>query len=182
MGVDKATVVITGEPLWQRQLRILHDLQPEIVRISARATPDWCPNEIEVVPDTPPSQGPLSGVAAGLQRMNTSHLLVLAIDLPQMTAKHLRELWNLARPGIGVVPRHDNYFEPLCAIYPAEALATAEAALNARDASLQHFAQTLLHQRRATAYELKLEERPLYLNMNSPSDLPLNERSGNTPT
>lgn len=85
MGRDKATLILDGEPLWSRQLRILRELQPEKMLISARARPAWCPPEIETVLDAPPSRGPLSGLAAALKRIETTHLLALAIDVPQMT-------------------------------------------------------------------------------------------------
>jgi len=172
MGMDKATLLISGEPLWKRQLQVLSNLRPDALWISARTVPSWCPAEIEVVTDLPPSCGPLSGVVAGLRRLKSSHLLVLAIDLPQMTPEHLRRLWSLARPGAGVIPFHGDYFEPLCAIYSAEALVAAEAALSSGDLSLQHFAQNLLRKSQAQVHELASEERPLYLNMNTPSDLP----------
>lgn len=126
--------------------------------------------------DKPPLWGPLSGVVAGLRQLKSSHLIVLAIDLRQMTPEHLRKLWGSARPGTGVIPFHGDYFEPLCAIYPAEALVAAETALRSGDVSLQHFAQNLLRKSQAQVYELASEERPLYLNMNTPSDLP--ERMG----
>ncbi len=179
MGLDKATLVIAGEPLWQRQLRVLRELRPGTLWVSARTMLPWCPPEIEVVADRPPSRGPLSGVVEGLRRLQTSHLLVLAIDLPQITAEHLRKLWNLAQPGIGVVPLHVNYLEPLCAFYPAEAVVAVEESLHSSDASLQHFAQNLLHQSQAQVYDLSSEERQLYLNMNTPSDLPATDAAGN---
>jgi len=148
MGRDKATIHLDGRPLWQRGLDVLKELQPAALWISAATVPSWCPPEIEVVTDRMPSCGPLSGVPAGLRHMQTSHLLVLAVDLPQMTAEHLRELYGCAQPGVGVVPRHGNYFEPLCAIYPAEAAAAADEAISRSDASLQHFVQALLRQSR----------------------------------
>jgi molybdopterin-guanine dinucleotide biosynthesis protein A len=171
MGADKSTLLIVGEPLWQRQLRLLNDLRPTALWVSARTTLPWCPAEIEVVTDRLPSRGPLSGLVAALLRLQTSHLLVLAIDLPQMTTKHLRKLWGLASPGVGVIPLNSGYFEPLCAIYPVEAVAIAEAALTSSDVSLQSFAQTLRRQSQAHAYDLVPEEQPLYFNMNTPSDL-----------
>ena len=172
MGVDKATLLVSGEPLWKRQLRVISDLRPGAVWVSARTVPSWCPAEIEVVTDKPPSRGPLSGIVAGLRRLQSSHLLVLAIDLPQMTTEHLRNLCALARPGTGVIPFHGDYFEPLCAIYPVDALVAAETALTSGDVSLQHFAQSLLLKSQVQVYELASEERPLYLNMNTPSDVP----------
>jgi len=114
----------------------------------------------------------LSGVAAGLRRLQTSHLLVLAVDLPQMTAGHLSKLWGMARPGQGVIPRQGDYFEPLCAIYPASAAGAAESALGGINVSLQSFAELLLGKGHAVAYNLPPAEQPLYLNMNTPADVP----------
>jgi molybdopterin-guanine dinucleotide biosynthesis protein A len=172
MGVDKATVLIAGQPLWQRQLQILGELGPQTLRVSARTVPFWCPPEIEVMLDRPPSRGPLSGVAEGLRGLRTSHLLVLAVDLPRMTTAHLRKLCRMAQPGLGLIPWQGGHFEPLCAIYPAEAVSLAENALSRGWKSLQHLAQNLVWQSRARIYELTREEQSLYINMNTPFDLP----------
>ena len=173
MGTEKATLLVSGEPLWQRQLRVLQELQPAELWVSARAALPWCPPGIEVVLDTIPGCGPLSGVAAGLRRLQTSHLLVLAVDLPQMTAEHLSKLQSLTRPGQGVIPRQGDYFEPLCAIYPVESIALAEAMLGTSNVSLQYFVKLLLGKGQAVAYDLTPAEQPLYLNLNTPADVPL---------
>jgi molybdopterin-guanine dinucleotide biosynthesis protein A len=170
MGMDKATLQIGGEPLWSRQLRILEELQPQALWISARSRPAWCPPDIEVVEDAPPSRGPLSGLVASLNRVRTSHLLVLAVDLPQMTTEHLGRLWSMAGPGVGVIPRHGDNFEPLCAIYPAGAAAPAAAALDSNNLCLQNFAQALLAKSKAQVYGLASDERALHLNMNTRFD------------
>lgn len=172
MGRDKATLTFEGQPLWQRQIDLLRGLSPAALWISARAGVPWCPAEVELVLDEPSSRGPLSGLAAGLGRLQTSHLLVLGIDLPRVAAQHLCKLWALARPGSGVIPLNEDYFEPLCAVYPAEAAAIADLALKSSDVSLQHFAKALFSQSRAQAYVLTPEERSLYLNLNTPADLP----------
>jgi molybdopterin-guanine dinucleotide biosynthesis protein A len=171
MGFDKATLVVAGEPLWERQIRILRELSPAVLWVSARSRPLWCLPEIEVVPDESTLGVPLCGLAASLRRLQTSHLLVLAIDLPRIPAEHLQKLCNLARPGSGVIPLNEDYFEPLCAIYPIEAAASAQEALNNNGLSLQSFVKTLLQKSLAQTYTLTTEERPLYLNLNSPADL-----------
>ena len=168
MGVEKATLPFAGEPLWSRQLNVLRELKPEALWISARSRPGWCPAEIDVVLDAPPARGPLSGLAAVLGRLQTSHVLALAVDLPDMTADHLRDLWKAARPGCGVIPVNESFFEPLCAIYPVEA---ATEAAQAGDGSLQNLAQRLVLQNRAAPYALTTRERRLYRNLNTPEDL-----------
>jgi molybdopterin-guanine dinucleotide biosynthesis protein A len=172
MGADKAGLILAGEPLWSRQLRLLHELQPDALWISARSRPAWCPPEIEVVLDAPPSRGPLSGLSAALSRLETSHLLALAVDLPQMTAAHLHKLWSLAKPGCGVLPMDGDYFEPLCAIYPATAAIVAKDALTSNDVSLQSLARVLVQKKDVQIHHLNEADRLGYLNVNTPDDLP----------
>src|SRR5690348_9466457 len=111
MGFDKATLTTCGEPLWQRQLRILAELEPVAVWVSARSRPTWCPAGVEVILDEPPSRGPLSGLGAALNRLKTSHLLVLAVDLPNVSTEHLQKLCSRVRPGCAVIPAKADYFE-----------------------------------------------------------------------
>jgi len=172
MGVDKATLGLGGEPLWQRQLRILRDLCPESLWISAQLVPPWCPADFQVVLDQPPSRGPLSGVTAGLRCLQTSHLLVLAIDLPRIRPDHLFKLCQLTGPGCGVIPRNGDRLEPLCAIYPRAALALSEECLRGRGASLQEFGRKLQLCSQAKFYDLAPKEKRMYLNMNTPADIP----------
>jgi molybdenum cofactor guanylyltransferase len=172
MGADKATIEIAGEPLWKRQLHLLRELSPEKILISARNRPAWGPSEIEIILDEPTSRGPLSGMVAALKHLRTTHLLALAVDLPQMTTGHLRKLWSQAQPGVGIVPQNAKYFEPLCAVYPIEALATAKNLLASDDVSLQSFAQKLLEQNRARIYPVNEAARRFYHNVNTPADLP----------
>jgi molybdopterin-guanine dinucleotide biosynthesis protein A len=171
MGVDKATLDIAEKPLWQKQIELLRELAPRTIWVSARARPAWCPVEIDVVVDTPPSRGPLSGLAAALRQLQTSHLLALAIDLPRMTTDELRKLLTMAQTGCGVIPMNGEYFEPLCAIYAAEAAGVAAEALAGEDVSLQHFSRTLVSLNRVRTHVLPENEKPLFLNVNSPADL-----------
>jgi molybdopterin-guanine dinucleotide biosynthesis protein A len=172
MGADKAGLIFAGEPLWSRQLRLLRELQPDALWVSARSRPEWCPPEIEVVLDGPPSRGPLSGLSAALSRLQTSHLLALAVDLPQMTAEHLHKLWSLAKPGCGVLPMAGDCFEPLCAIYPADAASAAKDALASTDVSLHSLAQGLVQKKQAQIHHLSDADRRFYHNVNTPGDLP----------
>jgi len=173
MGMDKATLLIAGEPLWARQLRVLRELNPEALAVSARTRPEWCSPELAVVLDNEPSRGPLSGLAAALGGLQTSHLVVLAVDLPRMTLQHLRELLARAGSGSGVVPERDGRLEPLCAIYPAEAAAIAAEALSSGDVSLQSFARRLQREGRIQVLPVDGTRAGFYHNLNAPEDLPV---------
>src|SRR5947208_8823575 len=121
MGRDKAALLFRGKSLWQIQLDTLRKLRPAQIFVSARADPLWRPEDIRLVADTAPSHGPLSGLAASLDQIKTTHLLALAIDMPWMSHKYLEFLCAQIVPGRGVVPKIGHRAEPLAAIYPREA-------------------------------------------------------------
>jgi molybdenum cofactor guanylyltransferase len=171
MGRDKATVLFNGKPLWQIQLALLRSLEPAEIFVSARAEPWWKPNDIRFVADPPPSRGPLSGLAAALDRMSGSHLLVLAIDMPFMTGGHLRLLREQTGSGRGVVPTIGDGAEPLCAIYPAECREQAAAGLAGGDFSLQTLIKKLVHAGRMTVFPVDAADVALYQNLNAPADI-----------
>lgn len=171
MGTDKATLMVAGKVMWSRQLETLHRIHPEKLLISARAKPAWAPKEIDIILDEAPSRGPLSGLVAALKCMKTTHMLVLAIDLPRMTIDHLLKLIQLATPDLGVIPKCGDFYEPLCAIYPASALLVAERALAEGRLSLQSLVHSLLQQNKMLIFSVSKEEEDLYFNLNSPGDL-----------
>lgn len=170
MGRDKATLSWRSELLWQRQLATLHALEPVALFVSARRDLAWRPAEVEFVADAPPSRGPLSGLAAALARGRSTHLAVLAIDLPLMTPEHLTFLRSFIAPGVGVVPMIDGGAEPLAAIYPREAAGVFADALAGPNAALQPIIRKLLESGMLRAHEITTRDRVHYQNLNEPRD------------
>lgn len=173
MGRDKATIVFRGQSLWQRQLEILQDLRPEKIFISVRDKPSWLPLETELLLDEPPFRGPLNGLTRALERVQTSHLVVLAVDMPFMTNEQMRALCSLATIGCGVLPMIGERAEPLAAIYPREAATDFAAALAGRDFSLQTLTQNLARAGRIQMLNIPEKARDLYRSVNEPGDLAL---------
>ena len=171
MGKDKATIVFDGRPFWQRQLQVLRDLGPEKIFVSARELPSWLlPLDIELLLDEPPFRGPLSGLTRALASIQTSHLAVLAVDMPFMTSKQMQVLCRHAMWRCGVVPVVEGRFEPLAAIYPREAAAHFSAALAGNDFSLQPLVRNLVHADKVRLVTVAEEERDLYRSVNEPTD------------
>ena len=171
MGRDKAALLFRDEPLWRRQLRILRDLGPEKVFISARTTSSWLPAGTELLLDEPPSRGPLSGLTKALTLMPTSHLIVLAVDMPFMTREELQLLCAEATDGRGVVPLIHSRAEPLAAVYPREAATDFVEALAGPDFSLQPLIRKLAAEGTVRMYPVRAEEERLYRSINTPEDL-----------
>lgn len=168
MGRDKATLIIEGQPLWQRQLATLRALNPTELFISGRRDGPYADAGVEIIEDAIPGLGPLAGIAAALRRAESPLVLVLAIDLPAMTADFLV---TLLRVGCSVVLQHAGYFEPLAAVYPKCALSIAEEQLQEKDYSVQRFVGCLIKEGHAEVRSIAGPEEPLFQNVNSPGDL-----------
>jgi len=173
MGEDKATLLFQGEPLWQIQLGLLRKLEPAEIFVSARTNPAWRPADAEFVSDAFPSRGPLSGLAASLERISTRHLLALAIDMPWMTRNYLKFLCAEIEPGRGVVPKIAKRVQPVAAIYPREAASDFRQALTGTDFSLQSLVRDLIRAGKLREKSVPEQEKKLFHNVNAPSDIPL---------
>ncbi len=171
MGQDKARLLFRGKPLWQIQLDLLRNLQPDEVFVSARSDPPWRPVEVQFVSDEPPSRGPMSGLAAALGRTHTGYLLALAVDMPLMTREYLCLLWDQIEAGCGVLPIIGDRAEPLAAIYPKNAHAELAAALSGSEFSLQPLTKKLVAAGKLRLVHVRKEEEELFRNLNQLSEL-----------
>ena len=167
MGRDKALLEIQGEPLWQRQLATLRGLHPEQLMLSGPPRSE----ALLTLADEVQNAGPLAGVAAGLHRCTSPLLVVLAVDLPQMTTSFLRSLLSFCRDGKGVVPRAPDGFEPLAAVYPLPAAALAEEQLRRGDLSMQSLVESLLDHNLVAPRPIAPNEMHFFKNLNHPADL-----------
>ena len=172
MGRDKAALTFDGQPLWQRQLATLRALEPAELLISGPLEGPWAGAGVEVVSDDCPGLGPMGGVATVLPRMRCERLLVLAVDLPAMTADFLRTLLAHATPDCGVAPMLDGRYEPLAAIYPRAIHALAARCVAGGDRSMQRFIGAGLTEGLLRAQPVAVADRGLFHNVNGPDDLP----------
>jgi molybdopterin-guanine dinucleotide biosynthesis protein A len=173
MGQDKAYLPSEWEgasmPLWERQLAVLRSVSHEKVVISGPHKRGY-PTSIPVLADEWTGVGPLGGIATCLSHTQSALLLVLAIDLPKIQSEFLKKLLGRSEAGRGVVPVHQNRFEPLVAIYPSAAFGVALEQIKERDYALQHFIGKLLEKRLMTSYEVDSGEHHQLENWNTPKD------------
>lgn len=173
MGENKAFIEINGVPVWRRQLQVLESLRPRELFIAGPAHDEWETANAIIISDAEANAGPLGGLIAALRQSSATLVLTLAIDLPHMTSDYLRELLDLCGDERGVVPSYGERLEPVAAVYPTRALPLAESCLTARDLSVQRFAARCLEEGFAIAKAITPDDRPLFLNMNTPEDVAL---------
>ena len=172
MGRDKAFLEIDGVPLWRRQLQLLQALNPIEIFIAGPVRPEWIASGLKIIPDAADDCGPLGGLVAVLRRCKNTQLLALAIDLPNMTSAFLRQLLSTCPVDGGIIPKRNDRFEPLAAIYPAApCLSLAENYLKSGEYSLQRLARRAIEAKLMITRETLDAEESLFFNLNTPADL-----------
>jgi molybdopterin-guanine dinucleotide biosynthesis protein A len=130
MGVDKAFLDFGGRTLLDRAIEVLSEVCDEVAIVGDAAK---FTSRGTVVPDLYPGCGPLAGIHAALRHSSADLNLVMAVDMPFVSAELLGFLFEKASEtgALVVVPRTARGFQPLCAVYRRAFATPAESALNA---------------------------------------------------
>jgi molybdopterin-guanine dinucleotide biosynthesis protein A len=107
---------------------------------------------------------------AAFEATSLGLLLVLAIDMPAMSAGFLSGLVRLAGPK-GVVPEDFGIYQGLAAVYPRSIQPLLKEVLGGEDRSLQFLVRKALGDGLVLGRAVAEDERPLFRNLNRPADL-----------
>jgi molybdopterin-guanine dinucleotide biosynthesis protein A len=133
-GLPKGLVRIGGERIADRVVSALRSVVDDVMIVANDpGAGAWFPGE-RIVADDTPGLGPLAGIASALEAADGAAILVVAWDMPFVTAPLLRELRRRGEAGAAaVVPVHGaaRVIEPLCAWYAPGALPSCRALLAA---------------------------------------------------
>ncbi|HXN63828.1 MAG TPA: molybdenum cofactor guanylyltransferase [Candidatus Acidoferrales bacterium] len=121
MGRDKALLEVAGRPLVARMADLL---APIVSRVTLVGNPQhYAQFGLPVAADSWPGEGPLGGMVTALDAARAPWCVIVACDLPFLTADWLRFLCERAT-GLGeesdvdaIVPESTRGLEPLCAVY-----------------------------------------------------------------
>jgi molybdopterin-guanine dinucleotide biosynthesis protein A len=131
MGTDKAFLRWEGPNLLSRAIAVASAVTPNVAIVGSREKfAAFAP----VIEDIFPDRGPLAGIHAALTGSTTALNLMLAIDMPFVTAEFLQYLISQALKAgdaVATVPRSDGRMQPLCAIYRRSFASHAEESLKA---------------------------------------------------
>ena len=137
MGADKAFLDLAGKPLIARAVDLVREIVPEVTIVGDRRKfAAFGP----VIQDVYRDCGPLGGIHAALMDSRAELNVILAVDLPFVSAQFLRYLLMRAESsGTTVsVPSIGGYFQPLCAVYRKQFLFSAEHALSEGKNKIDH--------------------------------------------
>ena len=115
-GTDKSALMVDGESILARQLGILRSLTPRIL-IVASDEDRYREAGVRVVRDRIRGAGSLGGIYTALEEAETDHVLILACDMPFLTATFLTRLMALGVDADVSLPRDVRGRHPLCATW-----------------------------------------------------------------
>ncbi|HEV2385663.1 MAG TPA: molybdenum cofactor guanylyltransferase [Candidatus Acidoferrales bacterium] len=130
MGRNKALLNFAGEPLACRAARLVREAG---LAVRLVGPPELYHRlGLETIADDRPGLGPLGAIATALAHSDRPWNLIVAVDLPHLTAGWLRALVARAAgsKADALVPRSDRGLEPLCAVYHRRCLPSILAALD----------------------------------------------------
>jgi molybdenum cofactor guanylyltransferase len=132
MGRDKSRLMLGSQTTVERIAEAMTDVATQ-VRLVGRSDDR---NRFQSVPDLTDSWGPLGGIQAALHAAEAEWCILVACDLPFVSARLLQRLFELrsneAESFDAVVPiQADHYAQPLCALY------RRRACLDAADQSIR---------------------------------------------
>jgi molybdopterin-guanine dinucleotide biosynthesis protein A len=129
MGRDKALLPIEGSLLVERTAERVRAAAGSVTLIGAPAR--YVHLGLPVLPDLVPDVGPIGGLQTALKNTRADWNLVVACDMPGITAAFLSDLLAAAKQ-LGcdcLAPRTDSGLHPLCAVYHHRTAGAIESAI-----------------------------------------------------
>lgn len=181
-GRAKGLERVGGRRILDRVAAALADAADELLLVANDpAAGEWLPG-VRVAADVRPRAGSLGGIHAALVHAG-GPALVVAWDMPFVTAPLLRALRELGDDADAVVPESDSKrgLEPLCAFYGPACVPAIERRLDAGDRRVIAFYDDVRLRRLDAAAVARFGDPALlFLNVNSPAELALAEAHAST--
>ena len=172
-GVDKTALVVDGETIFARQVRVLAPRVVEIIvsvgRTEMGSDPIIGHAGFRTVTDAVDGAGPLAGILAGLAAATAPWMLVVAGDMPHLDGALIDRMVAAAGPSADAVGiRIDDLPEPLFCLLR---VAAARPAIERRFAEGKRKASELLTSSGLRVAWLEGVARVALTNINTPDDL-----------
>ena len=171
-GRDKGALLVEGRSIRERQLAELTALTSDILIVGDRAASadDGLSRRVA---DRIPGRGPLGGLHTALLESAGEATIVIACDMPYVSAPLLAHLTRLIHDADLVVPYTERGYHPLCAVYSRACLEPVARRLAAERLKMTDLIDAKeLRVRAVTSEELCAfgDVRRLLANVNSPAD------------
>jgi molybdopterin-guanine dinucleotide biosynthesis protein A len=140
MGRPKERLILDGETMLERQLRLLRKVARTVAVLGPAERLSL--KEVQVIPDDEPGLGPLGAICTALARTRSEFNLFLGCDMPFVGNRFLEFLCReaLATQADVTVPESPGrQMQPTCAVYRRRAFPAVRASLARGNYSVRGF-------------------------------------------
>ena len=171
MGQNKALLQVHGQRIIDRTKSIFVDLFDEIILVT-NSPFDYLDLNLRTVTDLYQEKGALGGVFTGLFHATHRYAFVAACDMPFLNKALISHLISLSRGFDIVVPKTEDGWQPLHAVYSQKCLPFMEDLLLKGNLKIIDFFHRM-KKREVPSEEISLFDPRLlsFLNLNTPEDL-----------
>ncbi|MCX6894578.1 MAG: molybdenum cofactor guanylyltransferase [Verrucomicrobia bacterium] len=170
MGRDKAWLKTDGRTLIAAAVEKARRAGAQEVFISGRSGENYSTLKCPVLLDLEPGFGPLGGIERALHICAAPLLLVLAVDMPYMTADFLQRMAARCDRVTGAVPKLKGRLEPLAAIYPRYCHEIAFNSIAKSHHAVRDFAEACRKNKAVQITTVKPADESCFANWNTPAD------------
>lgn len=147
MGKDKAELLYKGKTFVENSIAKAAKLGIRQIYLSGDQHKR---DDVSIVKDIYPQQGPLGGIHACMKEMKTPYCLILPVDVPQIPVEILEELLkcherhnrNTDGKQFPLLLKHETFMEPLIGIYPVMMADFIEERIQAEQLSVFRMVET----------------------------------------
>jgi molybdopterin-guanine dinucleotide biosynthesis protein A len=127
-GISKSGIIIDGETIYSRIISTIKTFFGEIIIVTNNPLEFNEISKYKIVRDVFSNQGPLGGIHAALKSSKGKAIFVFAGDMPFLNKRIIARQIRIFKEGFNdiLVPRIENYIEPLHAIYKVSILNNLE--------------------------------------------------------
>ncbi|MEJ2748052.1 MAG: molybdenum cofactor guanylyltransferase [Anaerolineae bacterium] len=171
MGQDKSFVPFEGRPMIETVIERVTGLGDELIIITNEPN-DYAHFGLPLFSDVYPDHGSLGGIYTAVHYASHPYTLVVACDMPWLSRPLLQYMISLKETADIIVPRWNDFPEPLHAIYHKVCLPPIEANLQAKRLKIIRFYDQV-SVRYVEAEEIKRFDGDgrSFANINTPEDL-----------
>jgi molybdopterin-guanine dinucleotide biosynthesis protein A len=171
MKTDKAFVKIGSKTMIEELISRLENKFSKLM-IIANEKEKYAGLGIEVIKDIIPEKGPLGGIYTALVKSDSFYNFIFSCDAPFVNLD-LIDYMISEREGIDIiVPRWNNRFEPLHAIYSKNCIEAIERQLGKNELKVTNFFQyvkvRVIDEKEISRF---VSSQPFFANINTPQDL-----------
>ena len=138
-GRDKSALLVGADSILERQLAVIRTVTPHILIIGSATTAqqfatapgDKARRDVHIVEDRIAGAGALGGLYTALVEAPTEQVLVIACDMPFISAPFLTALAGFGAGVDAAVPRDGHGLHPLCASYQRRIAARVKTRIDA---------------------------------------------------